>query len=309
MRFSVGAPAKRNRQCSERTIMTESNATNPRWLRSSLFAVLAGAGVAIGFVTASLLIEGPSSAARTATTLVMPLGMIWLLLLIAGIWLAMQRQWLVAAGCGVLFLVLTVVGNGYVASRFIHRIELPEQPVSATPDKPYRAVVVLGGAAFVNDYGTTEVQRAGERILSAAQLWHSGVVAAIVCTGSGPTGKNHPHQLGAELLQSLGVPNEVIFHVDGENTSQEMEHLREFFGELPDTFPTTGEFALITSAYHMRRALRLAETQQLAFAPLPCGYLGTATTTLVIRRFIPSAAAFDEFSMTLREHFAALVGR
>jgi len=178
----------------------------------------------------------------------------------------------------------------------------------AKRDKPFRAVIVLGGGAGVTQQQTKELNREGERIFSAAQLWHAGLVSSVICTGSTPSSAEHPRDISAELLQSVGVPTEVIFKAPGENTIQEMQALKEFLEAPPSGFPESGEIGLITSAFHMRRAMRLASAKDLDFHPLPCGYR-RAYRGFSPKALIPDADAVAVFGSAFKEKLASLVGR
>jgi uncharacterized SAM-binding protein YcdF (DUF218 family) len=112
-----------------------------------------------------------------------------------------------------------------------------------------------------------------------------------------------------ELLESVGVPTAVIFKVPGENTTQEMKGLKEFFANPPTAFPKSGDTALMTSAFHMRRAMRLAKSHQLDLEPLPCGYRSGFFRRFSPRDMIPNADAASAFGTALKECLAGLVGR
>ncbi|NND98128.1 MAG: YdcF family protein, partial [Pirellulaceae bacterium] len=246
---------------------------------------------------------------RSATDLVLPIGLIWIGLFACAGYFALQKQWLASWLFAIMFATLGITGNRYVAFKFIQSVELPVQQPQATTDDPYRTVIVLGGGAELTRLSTAELNRDGERIFSAAQLWHAGLVSSIICTGSVPDGSGDPQHVGKELLESVGVPTAVIYTLPGENTSQEMLSLREFFDNPPDSFPESGDTALITSAFHIRRALRLAATQQLDFDPLPCGYRSENFSGFSPRALIPAAEAAESFGLVLKELLGGLVGR
>ncbi len=277
--------------------------------RSAIIAMMSALAFAISLVLLSYVVEGATTATRSATDLVMPVGMIWIGLFACAAFFALQKQRAAAGLFATLFAVLGITANPYVASKFIESVEWPERQPTATIDQPYRTVVVLGGGADITSLQTEELNASGERIFSAAQLWHAGLASSIICTGSSSDGVGHPREIGANLLESVGVPKQVIFKVAGENTTQEMAGLQEFFDNTPPSFPEMGDIALITSGFHMRRAMRLAATRNLDFDPLPCGYRNEYFPRFSPRALIPNAEAADSFGLALKERLGGLVGR
>ncbi len=68
-----------------------------------------------------------------------------------------------------------------------------------------------------------------------------------------------------QVLRELGVPAESIRKIGGRNTFEEMRHLRDLLG--PEE-----RVGLITSGWHMPRAMRLARAAGLHVEPLPAGF-------------------------------------
>jgi uncharacterized SAM-binding protein YcdF (DUF218 family) len=278
-------------------------------LRSAIISVAVGLGVASILVLLAYLVDGSTIATRTATELAMPIGLTWIALLMATVYFGIRRQWVTCGMSGLLFVLVGVTGNQFLASKFAQSVELAERQPTATREHPYRTVVVLGGGATISPTRIPELNRDGERVFSAAQLWHDGLVASITCSGSDPSGDPSQREFYTELLTSVGVPRAAIFQVPGENTTQEMRELKRFLAEPPPGFPETGNIALITSAFHMQRALRLAQAQGLQFEPLPCGYRKTDFPRFSPRYLVPNAIAASDFATVLKEYLGGLVGR
>ncbi|MCO8120936.1 YdcF family protein [Stieleria sp. TO1_6] len=291
-------------------------------LRGGVFA----ATLAVVLVGASGLAGGKSLAARAATDLAMPVGILWLLMLALAIACASKHRRRGAICFTALWIAVGISFNGLVAERWMKTLEFPiDADPLATDSPPFDAVVVLGGYAQVNLFGITEVGCDAQRIVLAAQLWHAGKTKSILCTGSGPLGAPDASTLGRQLLRSLGVPNRVIFESFGENTSAEMAGLRLFFDSPPQAWQSligTGRvpesnglasdsrsLGLVTSAFHMPRALRLAAANQLTFSALPCAFQSGSSASSTPRDLIPTAAAGRSFAIATKEFLAAWVGR
>ncbi|WP_218933653.1 YdcF family protein [Rubripirellula lacrimiformis] len=218
----------------------------------------------------------------------------------------MQRQSLASFAFAVMCVMIYISGNGYVSSAMMDRLEWPEQ---AMPDEAVQAAVVLGGGMSATPDGTPELSRDGERIFSAAQLYHAGKVGAIICTGMSSDGVHNPSDDGRDALISAGVPSDVIFRIKGENTSQEMKSLRQFLDSPPAGFPPPGPILLVTSAFHMDRAMRLAASQDVEMLPFPCAFRGSVDRGFSPSRWIPGPDAMQNFGSALKEWLASLVGR
>ena len=174
---------------------------------------------------------------------------------------------------------------------------------------PLNAAVVLGGGVYLTADGIPEMNRDGQRVFYAAQLWHAGRAKSIICTGERAGIGDDQSEIARKLLVSVGVPEEVIFEIGGENTKQEMQNLKHFLDEPPDGMPIGGDVGLITSAFHMARALRLARDNGLDLMPLPCSYRRTQVLEFAPDQIIPRLEAGETLRIAIKERLAALVGR
>lgn len=265
--------------------------------------------IALGFVGLSWIIEGTTLARRTATSLAMPMGAIWLASVLFGLLHSFRGQFSAAIGFGFLSLLIFTFGNPYLSSCLMDRIQWPMVESIASTETPLRTVVALGGGVSISPGGIPEIGNDGERIFSSAQLWHAGLTQSIICTGATPDGVDNPSDVGKTLLLSAGVPESAIFTVGGETTTGEMNALEEFFETPPEGFPETGDIALCTSAFHMRRAMRLAEQREFDFKPYPCAFRGAKFDWLTPHRWVPVAGAALNIGLALKEELGMLMGR
>lgn len=279
------------------------------WRRRAAIALLLTGALAGGLVAGTFAIDGLAQAMRCATALAMPIGALWLFFFAATAWLAAGRRWAAAAVFAALFVALGVVGNGRFASRLMQQTEWPSEDIAAARTTPLRAIVVLGGGASVRPHDVVELNREGERIFSAAQAWYAGQTKAIICTGTTPGPLEAPSTRSRRLLESVGVPPETIYEVTGVNTTNEMRSLAVFFDDPPADLPVGGEVGLITSAFHMPRAMRLAEGNGLSFVPLPCAYRSGKRQPFSPHDLVPSAGAIESVSSATKEGLAWVVGR
>jgi len=231
-----------------------------------------------------------------------------------------------------------VIGNGDFVGWALGQIEPApsvEPPAALEQrelERPFDALVVLGGGTIRIAPGLVEVREDGERVISAAQAWHSGMAKAIIVTGSSDRAGSEdsetalltPRAQSQHMLESLGVPGDHLFAIQGVNTAAEMESLRRFLDQPPEAFlKVTGydeddssnqdriwRVGLITSAFHIPRSLRLASRHDLDLVPLPCAFR-REYTDLAWRPadWIPRAGNLDLLGLAVKETLARLAGQ
>ncbi len=297
--------------------MTEPLSNSPSRffaIRETLFCVLLLATLHVTIYVA----EGSLSMQRSLVNLVMPIGLSWAIAFWLGCRWWIRRQYRLAMSAMMAFALLSVLFNPYLAGRATAWLEgAAPKPSPLEVDRDhYRTVVVLGGCAAYTRSGYPEVSGEGQRLIAAAQLWHAGKTKTIVCTGEDnfipdaaklsddERDRFHPWRVGVDLLHSLNVPKEALFHIGGINTSGEMQNLKRFLDSPPAGFPTEGSVGLITSAFHMDRSMRLAATQNLQLEPIPVAYKTAPDQSFSLVDVVPSVVAGGELYRVARELLA-----
>lgn len=284
-------------------------ASDPPWDRQRLrIAIAILACVWLGLPLLCVSVWGVSVLEKFLTRMVLPAGLFFQFLLVLTLILFVRRDRL-SGFTAVALAFFLVCSNPYVASSLMLSLERqypPAKPVQFEP--PLDAVVVLGGGLRVNRFENIEVGEDGQRAILAGQLYHAGKAEQIIATGSLIPGTSthdiSPAEAAERLLGSLGVPAEAFSRITGENTSDEMQSLRAWL----DANPQVERYGLVTSAFHMPRAMRLARSQGLDPIPLPCCYRAEPRL-LTILDVLPNAGALSTFSTAMTEYLAALVGR
>jgi uncharacterized SAM-binding protein YcdF (DUF218 family) len=190
--------------------------------------------------------------------------------------------------CGVILLLS--FSNRYVSNGLIRRLELaypavPEQIAGADLPPEFtdcRAVVVLGGGhvdsprlAAINKLSSTSRTRLveGVRVLRALPD------AKLVVSGRGAPGQPSHAEVMAEAAVSLGVDPARIIRLDKpRDTEEEAEQIQTLLG--------TERFALITSAWHLRRSMALMRGRGLQAVPCPCDYMSRPRGNLTWKDFM-----------------------
>lgn len=115
---------------------------------------------------------------------------------------------------------------------------------------PYDAALVLGVELDADDAPTEELAR---RVMAAARAYQGGACARLVlCGGCLPGHRRSEAEVMARMLAALGVPKRVLIWED--QSRDTMENCRNAAALLGGT----GRVLVVTSDYHLRRAVMTA---------------------------------------------------
>ncbi len=285
----------------------------PGW-RTLLTSLLGTAVAAVVLAGCAWGLYDRQAAEKLLVDLVMPLGLLWLALLALTIYAFGERNWPVSlisalawGGCG-------LSGSEWTAQYLIRQLESPYFDLRPLESAPLDTIVVLGGGATEGPDGRPQANEHGDRLVVAARLYHAGRVERIVCTGTRSESisilSKDEGDLSRQLLLELGVPAERVTTLEGRNTFEEIAQL----GRRAQEDSSSRRMGLITSAWHMRRAMRLAREHGLDIVALPSDYLSTAAADSVpggqfVRNCIPRHSSLGKTSRALRELLAELIYR
>lgn len=246
---------------------------------------------------------------KTLTHLAMPCGLIWLALMGLTVLAWRRRQRVLLISLVMLLASYTLAGNGEFSKVLYARLEHDYRGIKPLEQGPYDAVFVLGGGLGVAANGEPQLEVSGDRVAVGARLYHAGRAELLVASGLDvPVPHGDPHDLADETAatwRQLGIPENRILQIHGRNTREEMAALRQ----LVDKHPEWKRLGLVTSAWHLPRALRLAKKRDLDLEPLPADFRGTAIDWHPWRLVIPSGYGFDRNQAVCKEFLARLAGQ
>lgn len=257
-------------------------------------------------VLIGLVAIGKSGAEKTAIRLLQPIGFGWLLFTafcLQVTWLNDLRRasfhWLIWIG-------VMVVTTTPLADWCTRRIESSVEAYRPEREGQLAAVVVLGGGTHQGPW-RAELSSAGDRIMYGAQLYLQNHTLRLITTGDATLGvsrdSSSPREHTIELWSGLKIPEDVIGSLQGQNTFQEIQSLKNIFEQF------NGErVGLLTSALHLPRAMRLAKAQGLDVVPLAADHISTSEP-LTYLDFIPSSGPLNLLAACQHEFMAWFVGR
>lgn len=254
---------------------------------------------------------------KIGTALVMPTGILWILMLALSIQLLRQPAQSHAGRPGAIASVLcllmySLMGNGLVADWITRKLEADYLMIAPMKEAPMETVIVLGGGGELGANGRLQGNGSGDRMILAAQLYHQKITQQFICTGQRIASMNSsgvdPADTSRDILLKLGVPDSAIEISEGRNTSEEMRGLSERFKNSDQ------RIGLLTSAWHLSRAMRLAEKNGLHPIPIPADFHTTAnveslTTGQIVESMIPNSFALETNCASAKEYLGILVGR
>ena len=227
-------------------------------------------------------------------------------LLIVGLALAHQLRGRPRAACR-LYLVAALMT--YLASirlvgdALLGPLERRYQSLSEErPPPPAGSVVVLGSdyrpRAGISTMAALDADGL-VRILEGIRLTRRLDSPRFVVSGGAPPGNVPPAFGYADLARRFGVPEESIVTLGGPlDTHAEARAVADLLGVAP--------FILVTSAYHMPRALWLMERAGAHAIPAPVGQRALGMNGNLIGALIPSSNGLYETEHALHEYIGLL---
>ena len=256
-------------------------------------------------LTVAWLQAGKSLVEKTATSLLMPTGIVWLFLSWNVLYCFMERhRWKLLIGC-LAWLLYWVTAAELTARVFSDQLESPYNLVNPTQHAAFDHVLVLGGGVktFEDKFS---VGHAGDRVVLAARLYHAGKIRHLVVSGEFYEWSGETHSIAEvtkKLLVQLKVPPSAITKIKGRNTFEEFRELKSLVAAK-----SIESVGVITSATHMPRAMRLATSNGLNVTPIAADFERSLPGPLVLD-IIPTQSGLRKSTRSLKEYLARLAGR
>ncbi|MBK1620611.1 hypothetical protein CKO42_19690 [Lamprobacter modestohalophilus] len=243
---------------------------------------------------------------RFATALVMPLSL-GLLLGLAGLVLVWRVRWLGVFVAGLGLGLIGACSLPAVATALMSQLERDYPPQAAADCEPADAILVLGGAVqplLIGDL-RPRLHRGSDRVWEAARLYHAGCASQVVVSAGGklePPIAAPEAEAIAELLTALGVPRSALrLETESRNTLGNARSSREVLDSSG-----TRRVLLVTSAWHLRRAVAIFEQAGFDVVPVGADYRSISSCR-GLQCWLPSAGALEASGLALKEFLGYLV--
>ncbi len=185
-------------------------------------------------------------------------------------------------------------------------LDLWQIPISAfpTPKRPYRAAIVLGG--FTNPdpepHDRVYSGRGVDRYLHSLELYHRGIVKHLLLTGGISNilgGFDSEASQMAYLFRQAGLPDSALILEPRARTTAENAI---FSKRLMDSLKiTTDTVLLVTSAWHMRRAMACFNFVGIRYIPFSVDPQATTSPNIKWLNLAPSTDAWRKWEILSHE--------
>jgi uncharacterized SAM-binding protein YcdF (DUF218 family) len=202
--------------------------------------------------------------------------------------------WLIASGAILAYLASTsLVGNALLGH--LERLYPAFEPTQAIG---VRDIVVLGSGYEPHDHipvtGALEADGLA-RVVEGVRLARSRPGSRLLVSGGAPAGYVAGALGYAQLAADLGIERSALIVMDhARDTDQEARDVAALLGHSP--------FILVTSAYHMPRAMRLMQRAGANALPAPTGQLVHAQRGVEPFGAIPGSRGLRKTETALHEY-------
>jgi uncharacterized SAM-binding protein YcdF (DUF218 family) len=194
---------------------------------------------------------------------------------------------------------LLLLSSGFASGLLLHSLEsrYSGNSVSSAPSTP--AIVVLGGglANAGHPPAVTQLAQDGDRLWVAFQLYRAGKSPLILVSGGSPPNDTPESALAKGILLGWGVPDSAILT---EERSRDT-HQNAVFSQRILAQRGIDRILLVTSAFHMPRAVATFERTGLAVFPVPAGYLAGSEEEGFWYSLLPSLDGLGDSGTAIKE--------
>lgn len=215
-----------------------------------------------------------------------------------------RRERRVAGVLMLLSCVLYLLSTGAVADRLMGDLE----GVYEVPEAPEGDVIImLGGGAIA---GVRDVDGVGmlaqspsARLLTVVRLYRIHHLPILLSGGQVFSDTGSEAEIARRVLRSLGVPDEMIYtETQSRTTGQNAQYTTQILRREGFVHPI-----LVTSAFHLPRAVLNFEKEGVSVTPYPADFLVSAVPQFYAMKLAPSAGALLVNTVFLQEKLRTFV--
>lgn len=221
---------------------------------------------------------------------VLPPGLFIILLVILTVYLS-RINGRIAALLGLGTLMFYLLCTGFVAEKFMGSLEKMYSTPENIEETGVDVIVLLGGGAITDvqdvDGTGTLCASPANRLLTAVRLQKILNVPILLSGGQGQDKTSSEAIISGRVLKSLGVPEDKILLEDKSiNTTQNAVYSAEILREKNFQHPL-----VVTSAFHMRRAVLNFSRQGIEVIPYPTDFTVSHKPKFHYTKLRPQASA------------------
>ncbi|HEX3047839.1 MAG TPA: YdcF family protein [Bacillota bacterium] len=203
-------------------------------------------------------------------------------------------------------IILYLSSSSLISNLLIHSLEYRYQPPRQVRGD---VIIMLGGGATLdtpNLHGQGHLTGpAANRLLTCMQLYRELKTPLILSGGQVTKTTGVEAEIARRLLLETGIPAErILIENKSRNTTENARYTKKLLQKYHYRRPI-----LVTSAFHMPRAVKQFQKSGVKVLPCPTDYRTRPSYRFEWASLIPSAGAMEETSVALKEYLGLLVAR
>lgn len=215
---------------------------------------------------------------------------------------------------GISLLLLLILGsNTYFVNQIFRAYEMPQ--ISLPEETHYPVAIILGGGMIREQQEDTtrmNVAESADRFIQAARLYKQGKIDKLLISGGSTSiGKLKIDKVREsfqvkKLLVELGIPKDsILLETQARNTHENALYTKKILDSLSFQQPVL----LITSAFHMRRAVACYQKVSIPIIPFVVDNKKKDTPMGILECIIPSERELYKLAYLIREMSGYLIYR
>lgn len=196
------------------------------------------------------------------------------------------------------FVFLIIFTNPFLVNKFSQVWDIDSAPLPNS--KLYSCVIVLGGFSSEGRNGEGYFNGSADRFIQALKLKNTGRVSHIFISGGNSQilpGKFRESVWVKGQLKLMNVPDSsILIESNSRNTLENAFFVKEALSRnnLPPPY------LLVTSSFHMRRALYTFRKADVQVIPYPSNYI-TSRSKVSVDDFIPQLDVLNKWATYMKE--------
>ncbi len=231
--------------------------------------------------------------------------LLWVVLLTIAAWFTKNtvRKRQTTAFALILMLFFT---NSWIIQNLMLRYQTNPKPMAA--DEQFSAGILLGGlAGYDESYKQGFFNQSSDRFIQTVRLYKEGHIRKVIVSGGNATFARNDFREADFLVENLLVMGVLKEDILSEREAINTIENSRLTHRITDSLQLKGPFVLITSAFHMPRAMKIFAKEGMPVRPFPCAYLVLPSDKRFgLLTLLPSVKALSLWNIYLKEQVGNL---
>jgi len=208
---------------------------------------------------------------------------------------ARKKTYLIAA-----LLILLFFSNGFILDEFMRKWEMPATKYEDLKKYDY-GIILSGMITYDSYYDRLDFKQSADRLFQAVELYKKKYIKKIFITGGSGSILKPDFQESRYLkdyLIIIGIPEkDILIEVNSRNTRENAVETAKIL--LPEN--KNADYLLITSAFHMRRALKCYDKVGIHADPYCTNRYSGPRKFVFDHLFIPDSGTLMTWTLLIHE--------